>query len=60
MCRGGFAWGAEDPGKAFNWHPLLMVIGLIFLYGNGKFRYILGLLLHGMGNMVFLIFLHCN
>jgi hypothetical protein len=34
--RGGFAWGAEDPGKAFNWHPLLMLIGLIFLYGNGK------------------------
>jgi len=37
--RGGFAWGAEDPGHAFNWHPLLMVIGMVFLYGNGALVY---------------------
>ena len=30
----GFAW-QEMPSYEFNWHPLLMTIGLIFLYGNG-------------------------
>lgn len=33
--RGGFAWNS-DPGLEFNWHPLLMTIGLVFLYANGK------------------------
>ena len=33
---GGFAW-RSDPGLQFNWHPLLMSIGMIYFYGNGKF-----------------------
>ena len=32
--RGGFAWSSE-PAIQFNWHPLLMMLGLIYLYGNG-------------------------
>jgi hypothetical protein len=32
---GGFAL-QDDPQHQFNWHPLLMTIGLIFLYGNGE------------------------
>ena len=33
--RHGFTW-RDNPKLEFNWHPLLMTIGLIFLYGNGK------------------------
>lgn len=33
---GGFAWQG-DPNHQFNWHPLLMTLGMIYLYGNGKF-----------------------
>lgn len=33
--EGGFAWRSL-PGLEFNWHPLLMTIGLVFLYSNGK------------------------
>ena len=36
--RKGFAW-QENPGLQFNWHPLLMSIGLIYLYGNGMLIY---------------------
>lgn len=28
--------GLTTPSLEFNWHPLLMVIGMIFLYGNCK------------------------
>lgn len=31
----GFGWRA-NPGLEFNWHPLLMVIAMVFLNGNGK------------------------
>ena len=33
--RGGFAW-TSNPGMQFNWHPLLMVLSMVYLYGNGK------------------------
>ncbi|KAG8035640.1 hypothetical protein G9C98_001068 [Cotesia typhae] len=36
--QGGFAW-TENPALEFNWHPLLMTIGLVFLYGNGMLIY---------------------
>ena len=31
--RGGFGW---DVAYVFNWHPLLMVLGMVYLYGNGE------------------------
>lgn len=31
---GGYAW--DGSGKMFNWHPVFMTVGLVFLYGNGK------------------------
>ena len=34
---GGFAW-QSDPKHQFNWHPLLMTLGMIYLYGNGMYR----------------------
>ncbi|XP_068982495.1 transmembrane ascorbate-dependent reductase CYB561-like isoform X1 [Bombus flavifrons] len=36
--RGGFAWNS-NPTLEFNWHPLLMVIGFVFLYANGMLIY---------------------
>lgn len=32
--RNGFSW-KSNPQLEFNWHPLLMTIGLVFLYANG-------------------------
>lgn len=35
--RQGFAW--DGTNQQFNWHPVLMVTGLIVLYGNGAVLY---------------------
>ncbi|XP_026480612.1 cytochrome b561-like [Ctenocephalides felis] len=35
---GGFAW-RSTPELQFNWHPLLMSIGMIFLYSNSMLIY---------------------
>lgn len=31
---GGFSWDGKI--TQFNWHPVLMVIGLVVMYGNGE------------------------
>ncbi|XP_047356730.1 plasma membrane ascorbate-dependent reductase CYBRD1 isoform X1 [Vespa velutina] len=36
--RGGFSW-TSNPSLEFNWHPLLMTIGFVFLYGNAMLIY---------------------
>jgi len=38
---GGFA-GQSSPSLQFNWHPLLLTISLIYLYGNGILIYRIG------------------
>ncbi|XP_056148430.1 lysosomal membrane ascorbate-dependent ferrireductase CYB561A3 [Lampris incognitus] len=35
--RGGFAW--DGSALQFNWHPVLMVTGMVVLYGNGVVLY---------------------
>lgn len=35
---GGLAWTSQ-PSVQFNWHPLLMSLGMIFLYGNSILVY---------------------
>lgn len=37
-CLGGFA-GQSRPELEFNWHPLLLTISLVYLYGNGILVY---------------------
>lgn len=32
---GGLSW-SSTPSIQFNWHPLLMTLGMIYLYGNCK------------------------
>lgn len=34
--RGGFAW--DGSARMFNWHPVLMVTGMVVLYGAGEQR----------------------
>ena len=36
ISAGGYGWNNT---AMFNWHPTLMLIGMIYLYGNGKFIY---------------------
>jgi cytochrome b-561 len=36
--RGGFAW-SSDPQHQFNWHPLLMTSGLLFIYAQSMLIY---------------------
>ncbi|EZA54976.1 cytochrome b561 isoform X2 [Ooceraea biroi] len=36
--RNGFSW-RSNPQLEFNWHPLLMIIGLVFVYGNAMLFY---------------------
>ncbi|XP_012154017.1 transmembrane ascorbate-dependent reductase CYB561 isoform X2 [Megachile rotundata] len=36
--RGGFAW-RSNPALEFNWHPMLMTLGFVFLYANGMLIY---------------------
>lgn len=36
--RQGFAWH-DDVSKEFNYHPLFMIIGMVFLYGNAIIAY---------------------
>jgi len=35
---GGFA-GTSQPDKEFNWHPLLMTVSMVYLYGTGILVY---------------------
>ena len=36
--KGGLKWGATNLGIDFNWHPVLMTLSLILLYGNGQIK----------------------
>ena len=34
----GFAW-SEDPEREFHYHPTLMIMGMVFLYGESLLVY---------------------
>ena len=34
---GGFDW--NNPALVFNYHPVFMVVGLIFCFGDGELRF---------------------
>jgi len=36
---GGFSWDYENPKVLFNFHPIFMTIGMVFLYGNSILVY---------------------
>ena len=61
--RGGMAW-QSDPKLEFNWHPMLMVVGMVFLYGNGKVLFLccnwnnLGVAWSAQTDFALTIFLH--
>uniref|UniRef100_A0A2P2HZH0 Cytochrome b561-like n=1 Tax=Hirondellea gigas TaxID=1518452 RepID=A0A2P2HZH0_9CRUS len=38
VYRGGFAW-RSNPGLEFNWHPIFMLSGMVFLTANGLLIY---------------------
>ena len=40
----GYAW-QSDPNLQFSWHPTLMILSMIYLYGNGKTSNIVSCLL---------------
>lgn len=35
--KGGFEWQYKSPHK-FNFHPFFMTLGLVFLYGDGRYH----------------------
>jgi len=37
IYRDGYDWYGT-PKQQFSYHPLLMFIGLLFLYGNGQYN----------------------
>merc|ERR1711997_1433170 len=37
--KGGVSFSRTEKGIDFNWHPILMTMSLIFLYGNGALIY---------------------
>merc|ERR1712241_406082 len=39
VFKGGVSFTRTELGISFNWHPILMTISLIFLYGNGALIY---------------------